>query len=83
MYISWIFCRAWAQHPASVNAPLSTTDELRAQGYHFNVKTVAASLRCQGLRAKASRKFSPDRYRSHGPWRSVLFSRLSSAAEAA
>ena len=33
------------------------TDELRAQGYPFNVKTVAASLRRQGLRAKASRKF--------------------------
>ena len=28
------------------------TDELRAQGYPFNVKTVAASLRRQGLRAK-------------------------------
>ncbi|XPE60416.1 DDE-type integrase/transposase/recombinase [Shigella flexneri] len=27
--------------------------ELRAQGYPFNVKTVAASLRRQGLRAKA------------------------------
>ncbi len=27
------------------------TDELHAQGYHFNVKTVAASLRRQGLRA--------------------------------
>ncbi len=25
------------------------TDELRAPGYHFNVKTVAASLRRQGL----------------------------------
>ncbi|OOP31740.1 hypothetical protein AJR28_002840, partial [Shigella flexneri] len=34
------------------------TDELRAQGYPFNVKTVAASLRRQGLRAKASRKFT-------------------------
>ncbi|AIL39952.1 putative transposase [Shigella flexneri Shi06HN006] len=42
------------------------TDELRAQGYHFNVKTVAASLRRQGLRAKASRKFSPVSYRAHG-----------------
>jgi len=35
------------------------TDVLRAQGYYFNVKTVAASLRRQGLRAKASRKFKP------------------------
>ncbi|EPZ3190974.1 IS3 family transposase [Escherichia coli] len=42
------------------------TDELRVQGYHFNVKTVAASLRRQGLRAKASRKFSPVSYRAHG-----------------
>ncbi|EEW1257670.1 IS3 family transposase [Escherichia coli] len=42
------------------------TDELRAQGYPFNVKTVAASLRRQGVRAKASRKFSPVSYRAHG-----------------
>ncbi|ELC6795921.1 IS3 family transposase, partial [Salmonella enterica] len=42
------------------------TDELHAQGYRFNVKTVAASLRRQGLRAKASRKFSPVSYREHG-----------------
>ncbi len=41
------------------------TDELCAQGYHFNVKTVAESLRRQGLRAKASRKFSPVSYRAH------------------
>ncbi|ELG86352.1 transposase insF for insertion sequence IS3C [Escherichia coli KTE146] len=41
------------------------TDELRAQGYHFNVKTVAASLHRQGLRAKASRKFSPVSYPAH------------------
>ncbi|ELO79840.1 transposase, partial [Salmonella enterica subsp. enterica serovar Enteritidis str. SARB17] len=42
------------------------TDELHAQGNRFNVKTVAASLRRQGLRAKASRKFSPVSYREHG-----------------
>ncbi|EPM8444122.1 IS3 family transposase [Citrobacter freundii] len=41
-------------------------DELRSQGKAFNVKTVAASLRRQGLRAKASRKFSPVSYREHG-----------------
>ncbi|CAM4299128.1 transposase [Shigella sp. FC1544] len=35
-------------------------------GYHFNVKTVAASLRRQELSAKASRKFSPISYRAHG-----------------
>ncbi|MBA0173700.1 IS3 family transposase [Pectobacterium versatile] len=32
----------------------------------YNVKTIAASLRCQGLRAKAARKFSPVSYREHG-----------------
>ncbi len=32
----------------------------------YNVNTIAASLRRQGLRAKASRKFSPVRYRAHG-----------------
>ncbi|ECE6343800.1 IS3 family transposase [Salmonella enterica subsp. enterica] len=42
------------------------TDELHAQGYRFNVKTVAASLRRQGLRAKVSRKFSPVSYCEHG-----------------
>ncbi|ECC3267226.1 IS3 family transposase [Salmonella enterica] len=41
------------------------TDELRAQGYQFNVKTVAASLRRQGLRAKASHRFRPVSYRKH------------------
>ncbi|HEB5024688.1 TPA: IS3 family transposase [Enterobacter asburiae] len=40
--------------------------ELRAQGRCFNVKTIAASLRRQGLRAKAARKFSPVSYREHG-----------------
>lgn len=40
-------------------------NELHAQGYRFNVKTVAASLRRQALRAKASRKFSPVSYREH------------------
>ncbi|WP_154805919.1 IS3 family transposase [Enterobacter hormaechei] len=32
----------------------------------YSVKTIAASLRRQGLRAKAARKFSPVRYREHG-----------------
>lgn len=31
-----------------------------------NIKTVVASLRRQGLRAKASRRFSPVSYREHG-----------------
>lgn len=42
------------------------TGELHAQGYRLNVKTVAASLRRQGLRTKASLKFSPVSYREHG-----------------
>ncbi|VDY40336.1 Transposase for insertion sequence element IS904 [Salmonella enterica subsp. arizonae] len=42
------------------------TDELRAQGRVYNIKTVAASLRRQVLRAKASRRFSPVSYREHG-----------------
>lgn len=42
------------------------TDELRAQGRVYNIKTVVASLRRQGLRAKASRRFSPVSYREHG-----------------
>ncbi|PLV44714.1 IS3 family transposase, partial [Erwinia sp. B116] len=41
-------------------------EELRAQGLTYNVKTIASSLRCQGLRAKASRRFSPVSYREHG-----------------
>jgi len=32
----------------------------------YNIKTIATSLRHQGLRAKASRKFSPVSYREHG-----------------
>jgi putative transposase len=32
----------------------------------YNVKTIAASLCCQGLRAKDARKFSPVSYREHG-----------------
>ncbi|WP_156294600.1 IS3 family transposase [Serratia oryzae] len=31
----------------------------------YNIKTIAASLRRQGLRAKAARKFSPVSYREH------------------
>jgi putative transposase len=34
-------------------------------GQTFNIKTVAASLRRQGLRAKASRRFIPVNYRAH------------------
>ncbi|EBF4220912.1 IS3 family transposase [Salmonella enterica] len=41
-------------------------EELHAQGLTYNVKTIASSLRLQGLRAKASRRFSPVSYREHG-----------------
>ncbi|EFS4521520.1 transposase [Salmonella enterica] len=41
------------------------TDELRAQGLVYNIKTVAASLRRQGLWAKASHRLSPVSYREH------------------
>ncbi|HFD3002400.1 IS3 family transposase, partial [Escherichia coli] len=41
------------------------TDELREQGVKYNIKTVAASLKRQGLRAKAARKFSPVSYKPH------------------
>ncbi|EOC1281071.1 IS3 family transposase [Cronobacter turicensis] len=33
----------------------------------YNIKTIAASLHRQGLRAKAARKFSPVSYRGHSP----------------
>lgn len=56
---------AFTQAKQRYGAPRLTV-ELRAQGYFFNVKTVAASLRRQALRAKASRKFSPVSYREHG-----------------
>ena len=56
---------AFTQAKQRYGAP-RLTDELHAQGYHFSVKTVAVSLRRQGLRAKASRKFSPVSYREHG-----------------
>ncbi|EON5251009.1 IS3-like element IS3H family transposase, partial [Shigella sonnei] len=62
---SVVLAAAFTRSKQRYGAP-RLTDELRAQGYHFNVKTVAASLRRQGLRAKASRKFSPVSYRAHG-----------------
>ncbi|GAA3884439.1 hypothetical protein GCM10022405_07280 [Gibbsiella dentisursi] len=39
---------------------------LAAELPEYNVKTIASSLHRQGLRAKASRKFSPVSYRAHG-----------------
>ena len=42
------------------------TDELRAQGYPFNVKPWRQACAVRDWRAKASRKFSPVSYRAHG-----------------
>lgn len=56
---------AFGQAKQRYGAP-RLTDELRSQGLTLNVKTVAASLRRQGLRAKASCRFSPVSYREHG-----------------
>lgn len=39
---------------------------LAAELPEYNIKTIAASLRRQGLQAKAARKFSPVSYRGHG-----------------
>ena len=59
-----VVCEAFTRSKQRYGAP-RLTDELCAQGYHFNVKTMAASLRRQEVRAKASRKFSPVSYRAH------------------
>lgn len=45
---------------------LRLTDELHDDGIRYNRKTVSASMRRQGLRAKAARKFRPVSYREHG-----------------
>ncbi|MCA5921961.1 IS3 family transposase [Pectobacterium brasiliense] len=53
--------KAFAEAKQRYGAP-RLADELP----EYNIKTIAASLRRQGLRAKASRKFSPVSYREHG-----------------
>ncbi len=53
--------RAFAEGKQRYGAP-RLADELP----EYNIKTIAGSLRRQGLRAKASRKFSPVSYREHG-----------------
>lgn len=57
--------RAFHQARQRYGAP-RLTNELHVRGHTFNVKTVAASQRRQGLRVKASRRFSPVCYREHG-----------------
>ncbi|ACZ76308.1 Integrase catalytic region [Dickeya parazeae Ech586] len=54
-------CNAFAEAKQRYGAP-RLADELP----EYNIKIIAASLRRQGLRAKASRKFSPVSYREHG-----------------
>lgn len=56
---------AFTQAKQRYGAPC-LADELREQGLTCNVKTIASSLRRQGLRAKASRRFSPVSYSEHG-----------------
>lgn len=41
-------------------------EECRTQDLAYNEKTIAYSLPHQGLRAKASSRFTPDSYREHG-----------------
>ena len=53
--------QAFAEAKQRYGAP-RLADELPV----YNVKTIAVSLRRQGLRAKASRRFSPVSYREHG-----------------
>ncbi|WP_408064733.1 IS3 family transposase [Yersinia pseudotuberculosis] len=48
--------QAFIQAKQRYGAP-RLTQELREAGHGWNRKTVAASLRCQGLRARAARKF--------------------------
>jgi transposase InsO family protein len=53
--------KAFTEEKQRYGAP-RLADELT----EYNIKTIAASLRRQGLRAKAARKFSPVSYRAHG-----------------
>jgi transposase InsO family protein len=61
----WLICdatvrKAFTEAKQRYGAP-RLADELP----EYNIKTIAASLRRQGLRAKATRKFSPVSYREH------------------
>lgn len=53
--------RAFTEAKQRYGAPY-LADELP----EYNIKTIAGSLRRQGLRAEANRKFSPVNYRAHG-----------------
>jgi len=56
-----VVLRAFTDAKQRYGAP-RLADELPA----YNIKTIAGSLRRQGLRAKAARKFNPVSYREHG-----------------
>ena len=55
-----VVSQAFHQAKQRYGAP-RITDELREQGLRYNIKTVATSLKRQGLRARAARKFNPER----------------------
>lgn len=59
--VSQAFAEAKQRHGAPCLA-----DDLREQGLTYNTKTIASSMRRQGGRAKASRRFSPVSYSEHG-----------------
>lgn len=56
---------AFVAHQARHGAPRLVWD-LAEAGYHYNRKTVAASLKRQGLRARAARKFKVTTDSAHG-----------------
>ncbi|WP_407719944.1 IS3 family transposase [Pluralibacter gergoviae] len=59
-----VVSQAFHQAKQRYGAP-RITDELREQGLRYNIKTVATSLKRQGLRARAARKFNPVSYKAH------------------
>jgi len=62
----WPMCGSASLRDMSHRRKLRAPILKRASMPEYNVKTIAASLRRQGLRAKAARKFSPVSYREHG-----------------
>jgi len=56
-----VFSQAFTEAKQRYGAP-----RLAEELLEYNIKTIAASLRRQELRAKAARKFSPVSYREHG-----------------
>lgn len=63
---SWLVCDAAVSKAFNNARQRYGAPRLADELPEYNVKTIAASLRRQGLRAKAARKFSPVSYREHG-----------------